>query len=1335
MERILRSILIVICMSVIGHGVDEGSICPSMDIRNKAQALERLSGCRVVEGFVRVVLIDKANETEYEPFTFPELQEITDYLLVYRVTGLTSLGHLFPNLTVIRGNSLFVDYALVVYEMFQLKELGLKSLTTILRGSVRIEKNHVLCYLYTVDWKSVISNGELYAKNNNPENLLCPGCPTTCDSNYCWGRLACQKKNSYGDHICHELCLGGCTGSGPHECSACVRMISDAGVCIANCPRDRFEFMGRRCITEEECRISDVPPAYLQRTLLPGLPSKAWIPFNGSCTLMCPLGYQPVVNNFGKYTCEECVGYCRKVCGSGHHIPIESIYHIQNLNGCTYINGSLIIRLFMGTQAVEELEKNFDGIEEISGFLKIYYSFPLTTLNFFKRLRIIRGLELECDQFALVIVGNDNLQELWNWDLKPKNFTIERGTLSIHSNPKLCMSEIDTFRDISGFRNDSAVEISQESNGNNMACKPVKMNVSSRIINSTYVEISWKSFDTFIGRGTLLGYTVHYAEAINENSTYLEDKDNDECENNKWRVAYVVLNSQSDIPTNMSYVISRLKPFTRYAFYVKTYSTALATVGGRSSIQYFRTFPDRPSIPRYLRAYANSSSEMIVHWQPPLFPNGEISHYFIVGWRHYDDSNLLEQRDYCQFPLQSNKKVEEEQFISNQPNIKKACGNKRAPEACLSNDDSRFNFIYTQEAINEEQESCDQETSIYSVLYSHRLYGNGGGIYDSYDFAYSQFEQRTEGNSTNAILRDLQHFAEYTIKVVACRKDRYGNIDHKWNDKRCSPASLITARTQKLENADQINSSFVKISIESTTVRVFWLEPLNPNGIIVAYNVKYKRTDITNYKPATICLTKLQFEKTNNWFVLNNMHPGKYCLRLKAVSLAGRGKSTDCIEFTVMHDTILYSRKTEIIILTVIITMLLILIFGALFYWGKKIKAESEATKTIITSVNPDYAIIPTYQPDEWEIVRDKVEIVKELSRGTFGIVYEGILYPANIHCAVKTVDEKATARERIEFLNEASIMKSFTGGHHVVRLFGVVSRGQPPLVIMELMSIGDLKSFLREARNEVPHRITLSRVLLMAAQIADGMAYLEANKFVHRDLAARNCMISKNYTVKIGDFGMTRDIYHSDYYRKGNKGLLPVRWMAPESLADGVFTNQSDVWSFGIVLWEIATLAEQPYQGLSNEQVLQYVLRGGLLDKPISCPEILYSLMLACWQKKPVHRPTFFNLVRVLDAVTDLGDEFRQVSFYHSQKSHDLSSACCQTSSPDYANSDLWETSKRLDSSILSDGFHTDNNTIREIATSNHTEFQRKRQISIGSQYLDMSKVSKEITDEHVLG
>jgi len=1016
----------------------------------------------------------------------------------------------------------------------------------------------------------------------------------------------------------------------------------------------RFEFVGRRCITEEECRNSPVPPAYLQRGVRAGFPSKAWIPFNGTCSLVCPQGYQMSIGNTGKQGCEACVGHCRKICGSGGRIPIETIYDIQSLNGCTYVNGSLEIHI-MGSKDVEELQSNFDAVEEISGYLKISYSYPLVTLNFFKRLRVIHGMQLENDQDALVIVGNDNLQELWNWDSRSRNFTIEKGTLYLLSNPKLCISEIDKLRDIAGIRNRTTDEISYESNGNEVTCIVIKMNASSLVINSTSATIQWDPFYVPRGRGTLLGYTVHYIETSVENVTL--DTGNDACEFDEWRVAYVVLSTiQSTTPARMSHNITHLKPFTQYAYYVKSYVTASASEEGRSSIQYFRTYPDRPSVPRSIRAYSNSSSEIILQWQPPLFPNGEISHYIIVGWLHLDDKKLLDERNYCLLPLEPHKEGMEDQLFD-ESESKDSCCKPVSRGTCISNDDPEFNVIYTEESVNEEQDFCDQE--IYSVLYSPRLYGNGGGIYDDIDLADGHSVQKSEGNTTTAVLKDLHHFSKYTIKVVACRKNHSGEADLLWNDRRCSPASLITTRTHKLETADHIDSSLVKVNVNSGTVRVFWLEPSNPNGVVVTYHIEYRRTDILNIKPVIVCVTKLQFEKAKNWFVLNDMAPGKYALRIKATSLAGESNYTNFVNFAVIQENTPPSRQPEIFgLLSVAVTLLILLLCLSYLMW-KKMKANT--FRTIVTSSNPEYVSLAVYEPDEWEIVRDKVELVRKISKGSFGVVYEGILWPANIRCAVKTVDEKATIRERIEFLTEASVMKSFAGGHHVVRLLGVVSRGQPPLVVMELMALGDLKTFLRESRNIVPSPITLSRIYLMAGQIADGMAYLEASKFVHRDLAARNCMLTENITVKIGDFGMARDIYEMDYYRKENKGLLPVRWMAPESLEYGIFTSKSDVWSYGVVLWEIASLAEQPYQGLANEEVLQFVLRGDLLKKPDSCPQVLYNLMLLCWQKRAVNRPSFLRLVEIIEAVTDVGDEFRQSSFYHSQMGNELRGQGCQ--------------------------------------------------------------------------
>jgi insulin receptor len=998
----------------------------------------------------------------------------------------------------------------------------------------------------------------------------------------------------------------------------------------------------------------------------------------------------------------------------------------------------------MGNKVVEELENNFDAIEEISGYLKISYSYPLVTLSFFKRLRVIHGLRLESDKFALVIVGNDNLQELWNWETRPRNFSIEKGTISLHSNPKLCISEIDKLRAVSGLQNNTADEISYESNGNEVTCTVIKMNASSVVISSMSVTIQWDPFHVPEGRGALLGYTVHYMETTVSNVTL--ETDNDACGVDKWKVAYVVLTTNhSTAASRMSHNVTNLKPFTLYAYYVKSYVTASAAEEGRSTIQYFRTYPDRPSIPRHIRAYSNSSSEIILYWQPPLFPNGEISHYIIVGWRHFDDAKLLDQRDYCQLPLEY-QKDDEDLLYYDETKAKDSCCKPVSRETCISNHESNFNVIYTQESVNEDHDSCDKETSIYTVLYSPRLYGNGGGIYDSVDLADGHFMQKSVGNATTAVLKQLHHFSKYTMKVVACRKNHSGEGDLEWTDRQCSPASLITARTRKLETADHIDSNFVKVTVASGTARVFWLEPSNPNGIVVTYHVEYRRTDIINIKPVVVCVTKLQFEKAKNWFVLNNLAPGKYALRIKATSLAGESQYTNFVTFAVSREILTPPRRPEIFVLLSVIIISSILLFCLSYYLWKKMKEN--AFRTIVTSPNPEYVSLAIYEPDEWEIVRDKIELVRLISKGSFGIVYEGILWPANIRCAVKTVDEKATVRERIEFLTEASVMKSFAGGHHVVRLLGVVSRGQPPLVVMELMALGDMKTFLREARNMTSPSISLSRMLLMAGQIADGMAYLEASKFVHRDLAARNCMLSENGTVKIGDFGMTRDIYETDYYRKGNKGLLPVRWMAPESLADGIFTNQSDVWSYGVVLWEISTLAEQPYQGLANEQVLQFVLRGDILERPNGCPDILYRLMLACWQKRPINRPTFLRLVGIIDSVIEVGDEFRQSSFYHSQMGHQLRGTWYQQTKRSSSQEDIFEDmncfkscerAERLDLPMLSDEFSF---VVPERRTSSGMNFDMEtlphnsHSNTAEPHYLNMCRrTSRSNSDEYVLG
>ncbi|MCL4149137.1 UNVERIFIED_CONTAM: hypothetical protein GTU68_037791, partial [Idotea baltica] len=205
----------------------------------------------------------------------------------------------------------------------------------------------------------------------------------------------------------------------------------------------------------------------------------------------------------------------------------------------------------------------------------------------------------------------------------------------------------------------------------------------------------------------------------------------------------------------------------------------------------------------------------------------------------------------------------------------------------------------------------------------------------------------------------------------------------------------------------------------------------------------------------------------------------------------------------------------------------------------------------------------------------------------------------------------------------------------NIVCLLGVVIKEEPMCMIFEHMSQGDLHEFLisHSPRSDVSacsddgmSQVVLEQqdMLVIATQIAAGMEYLASHHYVHRDLASRNCLVGDNLTVKISDFGLSRDIYSSDYYRVQSKSLLPVRWMPPESILYGKFTTESDVWSFGVVLWEIFSYGLQPYYGYNNQEVIEMIRSRHLLPCPEDCPPRIYVLMVECWHETANRRPTF---------------------------------------------------------------------------------------------------------------
>ncbi|XP_038623388.1 tyrosine-protein kinase receptor UFO [Tachyglossus aculeatus] len=272
---------------------------------------------------------------------------------------------------------------------------------------------------------------------------------------------------------------------------------------------------------------------------------------------------------------------------------------------------------------------------------------------------------------------------------------------------------------------------------------------------------------------------------------------------------------------------------------------------------------------------------------------------------------------------------------------------------------------------------------------------------------------------------------------------------------------------------------------------------------------------------------------------------------------------------------------------------------------------------------------------------RHKVALGKTLGEGEFGSVMEGQLNQDDhvLKVAVKTMKIAICTRTELEdFLSEAVCMKEFDHPN-VMRLIGVCLQGSEgqefpaPVVILPFMKHGDLHSFLLYSRlGDAPVFLPTQTLVKFMTDIASGMEYLSSKHFIHRDLAARNCMLNENMTVCVADFGLSKKIYNGDYYRQGRIAKMPVKWIAIESLADRVYTSKSDVWSFGVTMWEIATRGQTPYPGVENSEIYDYLRQGNRLKQPLDCLDGLYELMSSCWSLSPVERPTFAALREELE-------------------------------------------------------------------------------------------------------
>uniref|UniRef100_UPI00358F66C3 ephrin type-B receptor 2-like isoform X4 n=1 Tax=Myxine glutinosa TaxID=7769 RepID=UPI00358F66C3 len=508
--------------------------------------------------------------------------------------------------------------------------------------------------------------------------------------------------------------------------------------------------------------------------------------------------------------------------------------------------------------------------------------------------------------------------------------------------------------------------------------------------------------------------------------------------------------------------------------------------------------------------------------------------------------------------------------------------------------------------------------------------------------------------------------AGYAPKVgdIACTACPEGAFKPSPGDDQCQPCPLNSRTMGKAANSCKCRNGYYRghqdplnmpcttpsqvpiihhMSSTMNSIKLSWPQPEQPNGIILDYEVRYVEKDQAETNSSVIN------SRTNTVVVRGLKAATIYVFKVRARTEAGLGRFSSGMMFqtrtkegvsTLREQIPLIAGSAAAGVVFIVVVAVIVIVCSRRRYE----RGDPEYTDKLqhySSGHGHKIYIDPFTYEDPNEAVREfakeidvsGVKIEQVIGAGEFGEVCSGRLKlpgKREMSVAIKTLKAGYTDRQRRDFLSEASIMGQFDHPN-VIHLEGVVTKSRPVMIITEYMENGSLDSFLRQNDGQ----FTVIQLVGMLRGIAAGMKYLADMSYVHRDLAARNILVNSNLVCKVSDFGLSRFLEEDTSdptYTSAMGGKIPIRWTAPEAIQYRKFTTASDVWSYGIVMWEVMSYGERPYWDMSNQDVINAIEQDYRLPAPMDCPAALHQLMLDSWQKERAERPKFGQIVNTLD-------------------------------------------------------------------------------------------------------